>query len=183
MPELDSGKRLPKHNFSKHSMQPKITTAEHQISFTLSEAYTASVYTKVETTGYMQYQHFLVVHSLDKQPIFFVCAEWFDENILEQYGPTLGVFSSAGHENYGDDKKWSDIDLFVLSAIEIATQQLGLADEGLNEGEAWALTQVLKKVQCLTGADTSKYLSDAYLQAMSKNDGRLVVYLQASGIH
>ncbi len=135
--------------------------------------------------GFMQYLHFLVVHGPDKQPVSFVCAEWFDEDILAHSGPTLGVFSATAHLNFGSDKKWQDIDLFVLNAIIIAIQELGLdvGEEGLNDGEAWALTHLLKKIQCIGGEDTPEYLAEAYLQAMSKNDDRLATYLQRSNVH
>ena len=161
-------------------MQPKIKTAEHQISFDLTDKYIASVYAKVESMGMMQYLHFLVVHGPEKKPEFFVCAEWFDKDTLDNFGPVLGAFSSTGHENIGDDKRWLDIDLFVLKAVEIARIELELDDEGINEGEAWALTNVLKKIQCRDEGGTSQYLSDAYLHAMSKNDDRLVAYLRKS---
>jgi hypothetical protein len=164
-------------------MQPKITAAEHQISFKLATDYTASVYTEVKSTGLMQYLHFLVVHGPDKQPLFFVCAEWFDEITLANSGPVLGVFSSMGHENIGSDRSWLDIDLFVLNAIQVAMQELELEDDGINDGEAWALTHVLKKVQRLDGENAPQYLADAYLQTISKNDARLAAYLQRFNVH
>ncbi len=164
-------------------MQPKISAAKHQISFALSKDYTASVYAEVASMGLMQYLHFLVVHGPDQQPLFFVCAEWFDESILANSGPVLGVFSSTGHENRGSDRSWLDIDLFVLNAIQVAMQELGLEDDGINDGEAWALTRVLKKIQGLDGENTPKWLADAYLKTMSTNDARLAACLQKSNVH
>ena len=161
-------------------MQPIIKTAEHQISFKLTDEYIASAYSDVESMGMMQYLHFLVVHGPDKKPEFFVCAEWLDHDTLNKFGPVLGVFSSTGHENLGSDKRWLDIDLFVLKAVEITRVELELEDDGLNEGEAWALTNVLKKIQSHSEGGASQYLSDAYLHAMTKNDDRLVAYVQKS---
>lgn len=166
-------------------MQPKIAAAKHQISFKLSADYMASVYTEVESMGSMQYLHFLVVRGPDKQPIFFVCAEWLDQETLANFGPVLGAFSSTGHENLGSDRNWLDIDLFVLNAIQVAMQELGLEDEDeeLNDGEAWALTHVLDKVQCLGGRNTPKHLIDAYMKTLLKNYVKLVAYLQRPNAH
>ncbi len=161
-------------------MQPIIKTAEHQISFKLTDEYIASAYADVESMGMMQYLHFLVVHGPDKKPEFFVCAEWLDHDTLNKFGPVLGVFSSTGHGNMGYDKQWLDISLFILKAVELARVELELDDDGLSEGEAWALTNVLKKIQCLNEGITSQYLSSAYLNAMSKYDDQLVAYLQKS---
>lgn len=161
-------------------MQPIIKTAEHQISFKLTDEYIASAYADVESMGEMQYLHYLVVHGPEKMPEFFVCAEWLDHNTLNKNGPVLGVFSSTGHGNMGYDKQWLDINLFILKAVELARVELELDDDGLSEGEAWALTNVLKKIQCLSEGSTSQYLSIAYLDAMSKNGARLVAYLQKS---
>jgi hypothetical protein len=78
----------------------------------------------------------------------------------------------------GYDKQWLDINLFILKAVELARVELELDNDGLSEGEAWALTSVLKKIQCLNEGSTSQYLSTAYLDTMSRYDDRLVAYLQ-----
>jgi hypothetical protein len=163
-------------------MEPDIVGAEHQISFKLEKNYVASVYTEVESIGSMKYLHFLVVLGRDRQPVFFVCTEWFDEDILSNSGPVLGIFSSTGHQNLGSDKKWLDIDLFVLNAIQIAIKELGIKNKKIKEGEAWALTHLRKKIECLGEGSIPQYLADAYLQTMSKNDARFDAYLQRQDV-
>jgi hypothetical protein len=163
-------------------MEPDIAAAEHQISFKLAKNYVASIYTEVESIGSMEYLHFLVVLGRDRQPVCFVCAEWFDEDILSNSGPILGIFSPTGHQNLGADKKWSDIDLFVLNAIQIAIKELGIKNKDFNEGDAWAFAHLREKVECLDEGSTPKYLAEAYLQAISKNDARFDAYLQRKNI-
>lgn len=170
------------NNLKQNFMHPKIKTATHQISFNLAEDYFASIYSEVESLGVMQYLHFLVVHDVEKFPIYFVCAEWFDKSTLEDSGPVLGAFSSTGHTNFGPNMQWGDIDLFALKAIDVVREKFGLADDGLTEGEAWALTHVLKTLQSSNAGSAPDGLADAYWQAMSKNDSRLVAYLRKSNV-
>jgi hypothetical protein len=89
-------------------MQPKIKTAEHQISFKLTDEYIASAYADVESMGMMQYLHFLVVHGPDKKPEFFVCAEWLDHDTLNKY---------AG--------------LYLASFLRLVTEAWGMTSSGL----------------------------------------------------
>jgi hypothetical protein len=72
------------------------------------------------------------------------------------------------------------VSLFVLQAVDLARRKLALPDNGMTEGEAWAMLQVLKNFTvCESDVKLTKFKA-GYLDALSRNDGRLVEYMKRS---
>jgi hypothetical protein len=163
-------------------MQPKLSKAERKISFPLNEEYMTSLFVDIVSAGIVQYHHLLVVYDADKEPCLFIGSEWslHDPSYMDQ--PILGIFTTDGHQNWGNDSTLLDDALFVLKAFESAREILGIHGTELAEGEAWAMAQVLKRMQ---DSDNHLYtpFKQGYMDAMRKYDERMVAYLKKSFIN
>ncbi len=160
-------------------MQPKIVSAVRRLSFALSEDYLASLYGEIESAGIIQYHHLLVIHGPDEEPRLFFGAEWSKLDPCYKDEPMLGVFSGDGHGNCGGSVDWLDDALFVLGSIKLAREILRLADSGLVEGEAWALTEILKRLQRPSNDATLVRHRSGYEEALRSNDERMVAYMKS----
>lgn len=161
-------------------MPPKIANAQLRISFALSEEYLASLYGEIESTGVIQYHHLLVIYGTDKQPCLFFGSEWSGFDPSYKCEPVLGVFSEVGHGNYGGSVDWLDDALFVLGAFKFARKILHIEDSGMAEGEAWAMAEVLKKIQRPSDDAMLMRHRTGYEEALRCNDERMVDYMKAS---
>jgi hypothetical protein len=157
-------------------MAPKITDAERLISFELPNGYAASMLGNIEAPGMIQYHYVLVVFGQDKKPCKFYASEWSRLDPSYRNEPVFGVFSEGGHANIGGSPNWVDRALFLLRAVEVAKEDLLIEGTALTEGEAWALTDILKSVQD-PKAD-KKQLQRERWAAISRNDARLVSYMK-----
>ncbi len=161
-------------------MQPKIANAQRRVSFGLSEGYFASLYGDIESAGIIQYHHLLVIYGPDKQPCLFFGSEWSGLDPSYKNEPVLGSFSEAGHGNHGSSLNWLDDALFALKAFELAREILGIEDSGMAEGEAWAMAEILKKIQRPSDDETLVRHRTGYEEALRCNDERMVDYMKAS---
>lgn len=157
-------------------LAPKITDAERLISFELPNGYAASMLGNIEAPGMIQYHYVLVVFGQDKEPCKFYASEWSRLDPSYRNEPVFGVFSEGGHANMGGSPNWVDPALFLLRAVEVAKEDLLIEGTDLTEGEAWALTDILKSVQD-PKAD-KKQLERERWAAISRNDARLVSYMK-----
>lgn len=161
-------------------MQPKIINAERKVSFPLNDDYMASLLGNIESAGMIQYHHLLVIFGPDRQPCLFIGAEWNLHETSNKNEPVLGVFFEGGHQSSFGSCDLLDDALFVLKAFTVARELLAIESDELAEGEAWALTQVLKRFQ-----DRANPLyapcQESYGEALRHNDARIVAYF-AKGI-
>jgi len=150
-------------------MQPKITNAQRKVSFALSADYTASLYGDIESPGMIQYHHLLVIHGTDKAPCLFFCSEWSKADPTYKDQPILGVFSGHGHDSYDESANWLDDALFVLGSFELAREILHLENLGMAEGEAWAMAEILKRIQRPSDDEELVRHQEGYEAALRKN--------------
>ena len=160
-------------------MHPKIANAQRRISFALSKDHLASLYGDIESAGVIQYHHLLVIYGPDKQPCLFFGSEWSGLDPSYKFEPVLGVFSEIGHSNFGGSVDWFDDALFVLGAFKFARGMLHIEDSGMTEGEAWAMVEILKKIQRPSNDAALMRHRTGYEQALRCNDGRMVDYIKA----
>jgi hypothetical protein len=156
-------------------MVPKIINAERLITFELPNGYAASLLGNIDAPGIIQYHFILVVYGPDKEPCQYYGSEWSRLDPCYCNEPVFGVFSENGHRNMGGSPNWIDSALFLLRSVEVAKKSLHIENPDLTEGEAWALTNILKRLQSIE-AD-NKQLEIAFWEAMSCNDARLVAYM------
>jgi hypothetical protein len=161
-------------------VQPKVTSANRLLSFDLSKGFRASLFGDIGAEGAIQYHYLLVVYSPDTNPILFVGSEWNAAVPFYKDEPVLGVFTGSGHHNLGNSATWRDPHLFALRAIEVAREELQIGQGPLTNGEAWALTQMMKWLNQNPGDRSSGPQWEAYWSALSRNDGRLVAFLPSA---
>lgn len=162
-------------------MQPKLTKAERKISFPLNEEFMTSLFGNIESAGMVQYHHLLVVYDARKEPCLFIGSEWSLHDPSYKNQPILGIFTKDGHQSWDSESILLDDALFVLKAFDAAREILGIRCTDLAEGEAWAMSQVLKRLQ---DSENKSYASfkNGYVDAMRKNDSRMVAYLENSSL-
>lgn len=160
-------------------MQPKIVSAVRRLSFALSEDYLASLYGEIESAGIIQYHHLLVIYDSGEAPCLFFGAEWSKLDPCYKDEPMLGVFSGDGHGNCGGSTDWLDDALFVLGSIKLAREMLRFEDSGLVEGEARALTEILKRLQRPSNDATLVRHRSGYEEALRSNDEQMVAYMKS----
>lgn len=164
-------------------MQPIITNAQRRISFAITEDYLASLYGDIESGGIIQYHHILVVYGPDKEPCLFFCSEWNRANPKFKDEPILGVFSEDSHSNFGGSVNWLDDALFVLGAFELAREILHIENLGLAEGEAWAMAEILKRLQRSPDDEELMRHRSGYEEAIRQNDERMVAFMKKPFSH
>lgn len=91
--------------------------------------------------------------------------------------PVFGIFDEDGHAGGRGSPDWLDPALFVLRSVDAVKERFSIADTELSEAEAWALTQILKRIQELPGEADSPQKAPLWA-AISKNDARLVEYMK-----
>lgn len=158
-------------------MQPKITNAERIVSFPLDDDHMASLFGNIESAGIIQYHHLLVIYGPDREPCLFVGAEWSLHDPSYRNEPVLGVFSGEGHHSLKGSSDLVDDALFVLKAFAVARDVLEIDSDDMAEGEAWAMTQILKRFQDRANPVFAPY-QNGYGEALRNNDARMVAYLR-----
>lgn len=180
-PSSDADIRMPyTENYFGDYMQPKITNAQRKVSFALSNDYTASLYGDIESPGIIQYHHLLVIHGPDKAPCLFFCSEWSGADPTYKDQPILGVFSEHGHDSYDESVNWLDDALFVLGSFELAREILHLEKLGMAEGEAWAMAEILKRLQRPSDDEELVRHRSGYEAALRKNDESIAEYMKSA---
>ena len=159
-------------------MEPNITKAEVLLSFDLAPMHKAGLYGDVESEGIIQYNHILVVFGTDGEPCLYVCAEWSALDPTYREETILGMFHDNGHDNMGGSADWRDEHLFLLRAVELAREHLGIAQGALTLGEAWALSGIMKRLMPQAGVSHEARSDEAYWSAISRYDLRLVDFFQ-----
>jgi len=155
-------------------VEPKIISAETETSFHISPEIVANLLTNIVSAGVIQYHHILVVFGEDRQPCLITASEWSNFAPEHKDTPIFGVFLEDSHDSQDDSPDWLDSSLFVLQSIAFVSKHLGLSTPDLSEGEAWALTQIMKNLN--EGNQVSHHKS--YLTYLRKYDERLAKYLQ-----
>ncbi len=155
-------------------MQPKILNAETVTSFQISPNIVATLLSNIESAGVIQYYQILVFFGENRQPCLFTASEWSKLVPEHKDLPVFGIFLDDGHKSQDGSSDWLDPPLFVLHSIEYAREHLGLLNTDLNDGEAWALTQIMKK---LNEQDQLQH-HRSYTTFLRKYDDRLARYLQ-----
>lgn len=158
-------------------MQPKIVNAERLAVFHLPAGYAATLLGNVESAGIIEYHYLMVIFGPDQQVCMFTGSEWSNQDPSYKNEPVFGIFSGGGHAGCGGSPDWLDPALFVLRSVEAVKDQFSITETELSEAEAWALTQVLKRIQELPGDADSPEKSTLWA-ALSKNDARLVEYMK-----
>ena len=158
-------------------MQPKIVNAERLAAFHLPAGYAATLLGNVESAGIIEYHYVMVVFSPDQQVCMFTGSEWSNQDPSYKNEPVFGIFSNGGHAGCGGSPDWLDPALFVLRSVEVVKERFSITDSELSEAEAWALTQVLKRIQELPG-DAGSPQKVPLWAALSKNDARLLEYMK-----
>ncbi len=155
-------------------MQPKIVNAETIASFHLSPEIVANLLTNIVSPGVVQYHHILAVFGEDRQPCIFTASEWSNFAPEHKNTPIFGVFLEDTHDSQDASSDWLDPSLFVLESIEFVSKHLGLSTTDLSEGEAWALTQIVKNLNERNQVNHHK----SYKVYLRKYDERLAKYLK-----
>ena len=155
-------------------MHPKIVNAELIASFHFSPEIVANLLTNILSAGVIQYHYILVVFGEDRQPCLFTASEWSKFAPEHKVTPVFGIFVDDGHESQDGSPDWLDPALFVLQSIEFVSKHLGLLTSDLSEGEAWALTQIMKN---LNEEDQVQHHNSHHTN-LRKYDDRLAKYLQ-----
>lgn len=158
-------------------IQPKVANAERLAVFHLPAGYAATLLGNVESTGMIQYHYVMVVFGPDQQICMFTGSEWSKLDQSYKNEPIFGIFDEAGHAGCGGSTDWLDPALFVLRSIEAVKKRFSITDPDLSEAEAWALTQILKRIQELSGEPDSPPMA-SLCAALSNNDARLVDYMK-----
>jgi hypothetical protein len=158
-------------------MQPKIVNAERIAAFHLPGGYAASLLGNVESAGIIEYHYVMVVFGPDQEICLFTSSEWSNHDPSYKNEPVFGIFSEDGHAGCGGSPDWLDPALFVLRSVEVVKDKFSITESELSEAEAWALTQVLKRIRELPGDADSPQKSPLWA-ALSKNDARLVEYMK-----
>ncbi len=158
-------------------MQPKIVNAERVESFHLPSGYAATLLGNIESAGVIEYHQILVIFGPDEQVCLFTGSEWNSLDPSYKEEPVFGVFDEMGHSGLGGSADWIDPALFVLRSIDYVREHFKLSDTELCEGEAWALTQLLKHLQESSEGEASPRQA-SYFSALAKNDARLVAYMK-----
>lgn len=159
-------------------MEPNITKADVLLSFDLAPKHKAVLYGGVESAGIIQYHHILVVIDTDGEPCLYICAEWSVLDPAYRDEPILGMFHDNGHDNMGGSADWRDEHLFLLRAVELAREHLGVGLGALTLGEAWALSGIMKRLMPQAGVSHEARSDEAYWSAISRYDLRLVDFFQ-----
>ncbi len=159
-------------------MEPNITKADVLLSFDLSPSNKAGFYGDIESVGAIRYLHVLVVFDANGEPCLYVCAEYSALDPTCRDEPILGLFDDSCHANMGGSADWRDEHLFLLRAVELAREHLGIAQSALTLGEAWALSGIMKRLMPHAGVSAEARGNEAYWSAISQYDLRLVDFLQ-----
>ena len=157
-------------------MTPQITNADTLIAFELPNGYAASLLGNIEAPGMIQYHYVLVIFGQDKEPCKFYASEWGRLDPSCRNEPFFGVFSERGHRNMGGSPNWIHRALFLLKAVDVAKKDLNIDSTNLTQGEAWALTDILKTVQ--NPEAENKHLEKEMWAAISANDARIATYMK-----
>lgn len=155
-------------------MQPKIVNAEIVTSFHISPEIVANLFTNIESAGVIQYYHILVFFGEDRQPCLFTGSEWSKFAPEHKDLPVFGIFLDGGHASQDGSSDWLDSALFVLHSIEYARDHLGITSSDLSDGEAWALTKIMKNLN--EGNQVQHFMS--YKAILSKYDDRIAKCFQ-----
>jgi len=153
---------------------PKIVNAETIASFHLSPEIVANLLTNIESAGVVQYHHILVVFGEDMQPCLFTASEWSNFAPEHKNTPIFGVFLENTHDSKDASPDLLDPSLFALESIEFFSKHLGFSTSDLSDGEAWALTQIMKNLNEENQVNHHK----SYKTCLRKYDERLAKYLK-----
>jgi hypothetical protein len=157
-----------------NTLQPKIVNAKTVTSFHLSPEIVANLLTNIVSAGVVQYHHILVVFGEDRQPCLFTASEWSNFAPEHKDTPIFGFFLEDIHDSQDPSPDWLDSSLFVLQSIVFVSEHLGLSTQDLSEGEAWALTQIVKNLNENNEVNHHK----SYKTFLRKYDERLAKYLK-----
>ena len=158
-------------------MQPKIVSAGRLAAFHLPAGYAATLLEKVESAGVIEYLYVMVVFGPDQQICMVTGSEWSNLEPSYKNEPGFGISDEVGHAGCGGSPDWLDPALFVVRSVDAVKERFSITDTELTEAEAWALTQILKRIQELPGEPGSPQKA-ALWAALSKNDARLVEYMK-----
>jgi len=159
-------------------MQPIIKSATSTITFAISDRNRACLFGEIQAPGIVQYHSLLAIYGHEKDPICFYAAEWnrMDPSTVEE--PVFGIFADGKHSNLGASRVWRDPYLFLLKAVELARSDFEVKSTALSEGEAWALTSILKSLNAAKAQGKPVAQEAAYWEAVRHNDGRPPALLQ-----
>ncbi len=90
----------------------------------------------------------------------------------------FGTFDYAGHSSDDTFPDCLDVSLFLLRAVELARERLGIPVLELNEGEIWALTRIVKALGAPDRPAEVERFMPGYTAALAKNDERMAAFLQ-----
>lgn len=156
---------------------PKISKAVPVVGFRVGP-YQAALFSDIEAVGMIQYEHILVIYEKEQSPLLYVCAEWSRlQPAGEQRLYFLGLFENGSHANLGHDEDIADRNVFALRAIEAARKRLSLpAPSTLDEGEAIAITEILKDLQTKSGVSEAR--RERYGRVLKRYDAAIAEFLK-----
>ena len=161
-------------------MEPLISSAKLKISLSLSGYYSALLYCNIKSIGSIRYHHLLVIEGACGEKRLIFGSEWNGADQTYKNEPMLGVFNEGRHRNFGESVSWLDDTLFVLEAFRLTRKILDIKGRNLAEGEAWALSEITKKLKKSSDDEQLVLHLKEYEKALSKYDKRLISYKKAT---
>jgi hypothetical protein len=155
-------------------MHPRIVTARQLLTFNLAR-YSVRLLVDVQSAGGVQYHHVLSIYKPGGEPCMHFAAEWNTFDPAHKDAPIFGIFNDDKQSFDNLHPECSEIPLFLLLALDRAKVELGLADDLASDGEAWALTEVVNKVQKANDRPDSVRFSHQYREALHRYGDRLQV--------
>lgn len=141
-------------------MYPQIVQATPFLTFNLSEKYRATLLIDVESAGMIQYLHVLSIEDTDGIPVLHFGAEWSTLQPEFKDEPIFGQFDASGHSSDTEFPECRDLPLFLMRAVSVARRLLQVPDEGLVDGEVWAVGQMVMRLG--SGDVADRAIADMY---------------------
>ena len=97
----------------------------------LIDNYTGVLLEKISPLGLfdIEYHYLFVLYDYNLSPYPLICfsSEWANEKPKTKDEPFLCVFDEKGHANFGNNKNWKDIELFLNESLKIFKKQFGIS--------------------------------------------------------
>jgi hypothetical protein len=155
-------------------MHPRIVSARQLLTFNLAR-YSVRLLVDVQSAGGIQYHHVLPIYKPGGEPCMHFAAEWHTVDPANKDTPLFGVYIGDAHSSDGKHPECGEIPLFLLLAVDSAKSELGLPDDAASDGEAWALTEVVNRVQKANDRPGSVRFIKQYREVLHRYGYRLHV--------
>jgi hypothetical protein len=155
-------------------MHPRIVSARQLLTFNLAR-YSVRLFVAVRSAGGTEYHHVLSIYKPSGEPCMHFAAEWNTADLATREAPLFGVYIGNTHRSDDEHPERGEIPLFLLLAVDSAKTELDLPDDLASDGEAWALTEVVNRVQKSNDKPGSVRFIKQYREALHRYGYRLRV--------